>query len=216
MPKVGEDYFSKKRADILNAAVVILKKKPLYEMTMLDVIHEAGLSKGGIYRYFKDIDDLLVEMINRETLASSYQDAIQEILSGSLKSTEKLDSLLMLLARHIDESPDIVGKIQFELTVLHANHPDRANLIMSKLKENEQGQYLVASLFQQIIKGIASGEFTPVAPVEEIFTLIRITIEGLVKVIVLERSYGEMTRTVSPQQIMRLFSQNLQGLLKGQ
>lgn len=215
MPKVGEDYFSKKRADILNAAVVILKKKPLYEMTMLDIIHEAGLSKGGIYRYFKDIDDLLVEMINRETLESPYQDAINEILISTLNATEALDALLMLLARHIDESPDIVGKIQFELTVLHANHPNRANQIMSRLTENEQGQHLVASLFQQIMKGIASGEFTPIVPVEEIFTLIRVTIEGLVKVIVLERSYGEMTRTVSPQQMMRLFSQSLQSLLKG-
>ena len=34
-------------------------------MTMLDVIKKAGLSKGGIYRYFSDIDDVLVELIGK-------------------------------------------------------------------------------------------------------------------------------------------------------
>lgn len=209
-----EEYIDKKRTEIIDAAVTIFRKKPLYEMTMLDVIKEAGLSKGGIYRYFNDIDDVIVKMINRETHENQYKNNIYTMMSSDNTCDVVIHELLMLLGKHINESPDIVGKIQFELTVLQANHPQRANLIAGRLTESEHGQYLVESLFQQILKGIATGEFKPVTPVEDIFTYIRVYIEGLVKVVVLERCYGYKTRDVEPEKMMVMLSQTLLSLLK--
>lgn len=46
MPKVNEDYINKKKTQILDAAFRMFQQKPLYEITMLDVIKEAGISKG--------------------------------------------------------------------------------------------------------------------------------------------------------------------------
>ena len=64
MPKVTEEYKQQKRKMIIEAALEVLKQKALYELNMLDVVKQAKLSKGGIYLYFSDIDELLVDVIN--------------------------------------------------------------------------------------------------------------------------------------------------------
>lgn len=214
MPKVTEDYINKKKAEIIDAAFVIFQQKPLYEMTMLDVIKQAGLSKGGIYRYFSDIDDVLVELINRETCKNNYKHSIEDIINCNNKYGIIIEELFKLLGKHINESSDTVGKIQFELTVLVANHPEKAEKISSKLTEHENGQYLINSLFQKIIEGITIGEFKPELSIEDIFTYIRAYIEGVVKIVVLERCYGFNTGSIDAEKMMSMLSQTILNMLK--
>jgi AcrR family transcriptional regulator len=214
MPKVTEDYINKKRAEIIDAAFAIFQQKPLYEMTMLDVIRQAGLSKGGIYRYFSDIDDVIIELINRETRKCDYKDKIDNIINCNIKYEAIIEELLKLLGKHINESSDTVGKIQFELTVLAANHPERAEKISSKLTEHKNGQYLINSLFQKIIEGITIGEFKPALLVEDIFAYIRVYIEGLVKIVVLERCNGANTDSMNSEKMLLMLSQTVFSMLK--
>ena len=47
MPKVSQAYLAQKREMILDAAVQVFHRKPLYEMTMLDVIQQGGIKPGG-------------------------------------------------------------------------------------------------------------------------------------------------------------------------
>lgn len=65
MPKTSEDYFKQKRRKILDAAFTVCMKKPMFEVSMRDVISESGLSQGGIYRYFSNLDEILIELFNR-------------------------------------------------------------------------------------------------------------------------------------------------------
>ena len=104
MPKVTEDYINKKRAEIIDAAFIIFQQKPLYEMTMLDVIKQAGLSKGGIYRYFSDIDDVIIELINRETRRCDYKYNIDDIINSNNKYEFIIEDLFRLLVKRINES----------------------------------------------------------------------------------------------------------------
>lgn len=67
MPKVSQEYLDNKRNAIVSAALKVCKSKPLYQITMKDIIRESGVSQGGIYRYFKSIDEILVEVINRSS-----------------------------------------------------------------------------------------------------------------------------------------------------
>jgi AcrR family transcriptional regulator len=214
MPKVTEDYINKKRAEIIDAAFIIFQQKPLYEMTMLDVIKQAGLSKGGIYRYFSDIDDVIIELINRETRIYDYNENIDDIINCNNKYEVIIEDLFKFLGKHINESSDTIGKIQFELTVLVANHPEKAEKISSKLTEYENGQYLINSLFQKIIEGITIGEFKPALSVEDIFTYIRVYIEGVVKIVVLERCYSANTGSIDSEKMMLMLSQTILNMLK--
>jgi len=213
MPKVTEDYIKNKKSEIIDAAFIIFQNKPLYEMTMLDVIKQAGLSKGGIYRYFSDIDHIIVELINRETGKYDYKGTIEKIVKSNDKNEIIIESLLRFLGRHINESSDTIGKFQFELTVLVANHPEKADKISSKLMEQEQGQYLIESLYEKIVGGVTKGEFNPELSVDDIFTYIRVYIEGVVKVVVLERCYGDNEKSIDPEKMMIMLSHTILSML---
>lgn len=213
MPKVNADYFDKKKTQILDAAFRIFQQKPLYEITMLDVIKEAGLSKGGIYRYFSDIDEVVIALINRETVSNSYKHKIDEIITSTDTTAAKIESLFAFLANYIKESPVTLGKIQFELTVLISNHPEKADKYVSNLTEQENGQYLISALLNQIFEGVSKGEFMPIYPVNDIFTYIMTSIDGVVKNVVLEKCYGANTGNFDEIKILKIISSSVLYLL---
>ncbi|MFW6288114.1 MAG: TetR/AcrR family transcriptional regulator [bacterium] len=124
MPKVSEDYVKKKKDSIVAAALKVCKEKPLYEITMTDIIKETGLSQGGIYRYFSNLDEILIEVINKANSNINYKDDIDEILAKRYSAAEKINDMLNFLGKYIKENVKTMGKFQFELTVLLANHPD--------------------------------------------------------------------------------------------
>lgn len=50
-----------RRLDIMQAAEKLFTSHRFHEITLDDVIHEAGVGKGTIYRYFRDKDDLFFQ-----------------------------------------------------------------------------------------------------------------------------------------------------------
>ncbi len=63
MPKVNEAYISEKKQVILDATFRICMRKPVYQVTMKDVIKETGMSQGGIYRYYANFYDILFGLL---------------------------------------------------------------------------------------------------------------------------------------------------------
>ncbi len=47
-----------KRDLILESAKVVFSKKGLIDATMKDIIEECGISRGGIYLYFRSVDEI--------------------------------------------------------------------------------------------------------------------------------------------------------------
>jgi AcrR family transcriptional regulator len=213
MPKVKAGYIEEKKAQILDAALIIFERKPLYEMTMLDVIKEAGLSKGGIYRYFNDIDEVIIALVNRETAQNNYKHKIDEIIISTDTTAGKIEALFTFLGKYIKESPVILDKIQFELTVLISNHPEKAEKFISNLTEQENGQYLVNTLINKIMEGVNKGEFVPIYPLGEIFTYIMASIDGVVKNVVLQRCYGANAGNIDETKILKIISDSVLYLL---
>ena len=64
MPKVTQEYFDNKRKMIVEACYQVCLRKPVEMVTISDVIAETGLSQGGIYRFYKDLDEILSDMIS--------------------------------------------------------------------------------------------------------------------------------------------------------
>ena len=67
MPKVTDQYLADKRNFIIECTGEILKEKPLYQVSMRDIIKKAGFSQGAIYRYYDGLDDIYVDFINKHT-----------------------------------------------------------------------------------------------------------------------------------------------------
>lgn len=209
MPKVNEDYLNKKIAQILDAAFIIFEQKPLYEMTMLDVIKEAGISKGGIYRYYADIDEVIIALINRESAKNNYKNEIDEILAKSESKKATIEALFDFLANYINDSSPSLGKFQFELTVYLSNHPEKADKFKKNLTEQENGQYLISSIFNAIKEGISSGEFNPIFSIKDMFTYIITSIDGVVNKVVLQKCYGTNGISIDVVKLFEMISSSV-------
>jgi len=190
MPKVSHDYVIKKKKIILEAALSVCKVKPLYEITMRDIIKASGVSQGGIYRYYSDLDEILVAIINQANANADYKDDVDAIIENSEIPKEKLGKLFTFLGEYIKENLSTVGKIHFELTILFANNPERQMKILPNITENESGQYLVERIFNTIHEGISLGSFQPEVALEDLFTFIMTSIDGIVRDVVLQKCYG--------------------------
>lgn len=65
MPKVSEAHLAARRQQILEASLACFAREGFHRTTMQDIVKEAGLSPGAIYRYF-DSKDAIVEAITTE------------------------------------------------------------------------------------------------------------------------------------------------------
>jgi len=190
MPKVSHEYVIRKKNAILEAALSVCAVKPIYEITMRDIIRASGVSQGGIYRYYSDLDEILVAIINQANANADYKQAVDEIIESSDAPKKTIEKLFTFLGQYINENISTVGKIQFELTILFANNPERQMKILPNITENESGQYLVERIFNTIHEGISLGIFQPEVPLNHLFTFIMTSIDGIVRDVVLQKCYG--------------------------
>lgn len=212
MPKVSTEYVNKKKNDILEAALSVCETKPLYEINMKDIIKASGLSQGGIYLYYSDIDDILVSIINNSNTNSDYRPSVDSIIESSTTPNDVIERLFTFLGNYMEVSPIIIGKIQFELGVLFTNHPERQEKILSKITEQQSGQYLMEQLIGKIIEGISSGYFIPSLPLNDIITFITASIDGIVTHVILEKCYGILQndkREYYPISLMKTLSKSV-------
>ncbi|MHB8062765.1 MAG: TetR/AcrR family transcriptional regulator [Ruminiclostridium sp.] len=190
MPKVSTEYVNKKKDDILEAALSVFKTKPLYEITMKDIIKASGVSQGGIYLYYSDINDILISLINKSNANSDYEQSVDSIIEGSTSPKDVIERLFAFLGEYIEQNTGTVGKIQFELGVLFTNHPERQEKILPKITEQQSGQYLMEQLIRKIYEGISSDYFIPALPAENIIIFIMASIDGICRNVVLQECYG--------------------------
>ncbi len=52
-----------KRAFILSKAKQVFMRKGFSAVTMKDIIEECNISRGGLYLYFKSVDELFIQVI---------------------------------------------------------------------------------------------------------------------------------------------------------
>ena len=118
MPRVSEEYFEKKKQMIVDAAYSVCLRKPVEMVTMSDVIEEAGLSLGGIYRFYKDLDEVLCDMVTRMRLDYNFIDKFEKLKSIENPNINDMiykfcDILGDTMEKHLMD----IQKINFDLTV---------------------------------------------------------------------------------------------------
>lgn len=204
MPKVSREYLENKKEMYVQAALAVCKKKPLYEVTMKDIIRECEISQGAIYRYFSDVDELLVEVVNRCTPNGDYRQKIDDIVENSLTPVEAIKELFSFMGIYMENNVTTIGKLLFELTVLMTISPVRGRKIQSQIKDGQSSQYFVSRLYQIARAGIASGYFKPVLPEDDILSFISVAFDGIAVNGALIKSYDVPQRGKIHFEISRL------------
>ncbi len=97
MARVSAVHLQARRQQILDAARRCFLRDGFHATSVQDILHEAGMSAGGVYRYFKSKEDI-IEAVGAENVAlvtSAFESALSK--SDPLPFRDLLPHLLTLL-----------------------------------------------------------------------------------------------------------------------
>lgn len=188
MPKVSKEYLQNKRNKIVDTAFKVCNSKPVYDVTMKDIIRESDISQGGMYRFFKDIDEIFIEMVNRCNHITDYKNKISELFDIVEEPDIKIIRICKYVGRYIDDIVAKYGKVAFELNMVYVNDWSRLQKVQDKLQENMLGM-LTLKLHEYIDRQICSGYFVPIIPKENILALFNASVDGIVRDVTIHNSY---------------------------
>ena len=162
MPKVTQEYFDNKRKMIVDCTYKVCLRKPVEMVTISDVIAETGLSQGGIYRFYKDLDAILSDMISGMRRDYNITDKLDEVVADKKLSFEDVTRRICGILADSMEAPLMdIQKINFDLTVLAINEPERAAKIIKEVKGKGNMEHLATVIFPYLFK---SGEMNKLKP----------------------------------------------------
>lgn len=199
MPKVKEEYLKSRKKEILDAAFEVCNRKPAYDVTMTDIVSETGMSQGGVYKYFNNIDLVLAALIDRANSQGNYTEQIDEIMQSGNTPEIILHDLFLVSERYFSDMLISYNKILFELSTLFVYSPDRNQRINKHVTTSSTFGYLTKCASQILITGTENGNFTPAMPIEDIMAFIMASFDGIIRDVTLSACYSG--KTVPPSQV---------------
>ena len=154
MPKVTQEYIDNKKKFIVDAAYRVCLRKSVEMVTMMDVIEEAGLSQGGIYRFYKDLEEILSDVIAGMRMNYNIIDEMEQLFGASdeMSFEEGVHKIFDILADVMEKHLMDIQKINFDLTVLAINEPERAEKILGGIKGKSSLGYLSTVALPNLFK----------------------------------------------------------------
>ena len=191
MPKVTQEYIDNKRRMIVECAYRVCLRKPVEMVTISDVIAETGLSQGGIYRFYKDLDEILSDMISGMRRDYNITDKLDEAISDKSASFEDITrKICSILADVMEEHLMDIQKINFDLTVLAINEPERAAKIIKGVKGKGNMEHLATVIFPYLFKGASENKLKPLHDPVELYQFISSAYVGIETNCILTACYG--------------------------
>lgn len=181
MPRVSEEYLAGKRKEITDAAHRVCLRKPVSMVTMTDIINETGMAQGNIYRYYKDLDDIFSAMILDLRQSYSIIEETDSIFENAGKEPVEvtMSKIFDMLADKMEEQLMDIQKINFDLSVMAINDPERTAKIMSGLKSKGNLEHLINRTVELMGKAAATGELHPRQPLEDIIKFLSSSYSGI-------------------------------------
>ena len=186
MPKVSKEYFESKRKIILDAALKVFSKKPSYTVSMKDIIKESKLSHGGVYKYYSNIDDIIIALINKNRIAVNPKDIIKDNYNNPKKA---IFEFLKEFKNYFFESYKEYGKIFFELYPMLINDKKKLRKYASKTNFMNQPRYWFKELFIYLNKKTEENYFNPIANLSDIYAQIISMLGGIGDELILSKYY---------------------------
>ncbi|MFC3885940.1 TetR/AcrR family transcriptional regulator [Bacillus songklensis] len=156
---------------IIRKSAVIFNQQGYTGASMSDIMKATGLEKGGIYRHFKNKDELAVEAFDYavDVLRKTFRSAA----FGKKTAEEKLISVLSVYS-NIAEEPPLSGGCPLLNTSVDTD--DTHEVLNGKAREamNEWLKFLELILEE----GIQSGEFRPDIDIKEVSIFLTSAFEG--------------------------------------
>ncbi|MCM1038848.1 MAG: TetR/AcrR family transcriptional regulator [Roseburia sp.] len=200
MPKVSEEYIQNKKNKIIEAAYALCLQKTVSTVTMQDIINETGFSQGGIYRFYKDIDAIFSDMLLYLRKKESIKEKTDEILAqeNELPPKEITDRIFDMLAEFMKRELMGIEKIDFELSVLAMNEPERVDKILQNIPGEGNMEYLTMRTMQYFTRQAAMGRIRPRVSVEELLSYIAAAYSGIQTECIVNNCYKHEQNPLAP------------------
>lgn len=194
MPKVTEEYIKNKKNMIIRTAYDLCIQKTVSTVTMQDIIDATGLSQGGIYRFYKDIDeifkDMLIDNRQRVTIKPQLDEIFMDTSPGDV--TNVLHKVFVLLTEFMTNELMGIVKINFELSVLSMNAPSRVEKILGEIEGTGNFEYLFICVSQYLKQCIENGTVMPRISAEELLTYLTTAYNGIEMSCIINHCYKKL------------------------
>lgn len=161
MPIVSEKHRESRKNIILQAAKEVFINKGFNAATMQDIINASNVSRGGVYTYFKNTEDIFIELLAKRDLEDTWELSI--LYEGGKTSWQVLTDIIDNIAMAIEQQQDKLVPAIYEYYFTRAweskRHLPSLELRFESVKDH------LAYILQ---KGIDDKEFTCKAPVEDV------------------------------------------------
>lgn len=147
------DRVEERRQQIMDAALVCFARRGYHKTTMDDIVVESGLSKGTLYWYFKNKDDLFFSLV-KSFFVDMRQD-MDGILEQYTSATDRLRAIAQELVRFFQGAEDFFNvffEFWMQSTLSEELNEWTSNLLV-------QYREVLAGI---IAEGIRTGEFKAV------------------------------------------------------
>ena len=206
IPKVTDEYIADKKNFIIECTGQVLVEKPLYLITMRDIIKKAGFSQGVIYRYYQGLDEIYVDFINQFTANNHLEERIDTLLYSEQAEKVILAKCFIAMGEYIEEVlTSVVGKTLFELIVLYAYDSDKRATVFPKLKFQQCLGYARQRIVEYSLSNIEKGVFQPQIPVRSIILFVSHFIDGIAQSAAIHTEKGISLESEPPLNIPDMF-----------
>ncbi|MGE5224173.1 MAG: TetR/AcrR family transcriptional regulator [Omnitrophica WOR_2 bacterium] len=171
------DVSDERKSQIVGAAVEVFTEKGFDEARMDDIAEKTGLSKGTLYLYFKNKDDLIMAILDR--IFQQEFSKLERLNRGDLSAVEAVRDFTQLMASEIGALLRLIPIIYQFLALAFRN----------RYVQHALQQYLnryMDFLIPLIQRGIDAGEFRAVDP-REVAIAIGAIVEGTILLWVYDR-----------------------------
>ena len=183
MPKVSDEYYEKKRREIIDAAYRVCVRKPITSVEMKDIIAETGFSHGAIYRYYNDLDEVLHDLVKKINSENRIDDSIKLILdlAGTEQWERAIHEICNLLATQMENVGTDLIKLSIYSDMLAMSDPQRAANIAEKLGNNEQSPliYIFSTMTEYLDRVVKERSLKPNKTIDEILQFMIVTYQGI-------------------------------------
>jgi len=180
MPKVTEEYLESRRNFILDCATKVVREKPLYQMTMRDIIKKTELSQGAIYRYYSSLEEIYIAIANRDIPMGIMEKQMDEMISSREKPTTIILEGFRIIAEYIILLQDTLGgKMYFELLVLYVQNIKETENLIAKMNFKQSLGYIQSRFMGYTLEHIEKRDFKPIISTKALMDFIGVSMDGI-------------------------------------
>lgn len=171
-PRVTEEYKRQRKLEIIRAARAVFWRKGYLQMVMQDVIDETGLSRGAVYDYFSNKDELFRAVIEDGDIEARTE---FDALTQTSPVWPRLEELIVRTEQDTIYQPESATGIraQIEYVVASAHDPGVEQWLRDRY------EWFVSAYVAAFEAAVRRGELSPILPLETIARFVVSSTDGM-------------------------------------